>query len=50
MVDVKKVGVIATSVPFIGATFGMASAVTVPTIFETSTLAYGDVVKAQLGG
>jgi hypothetical protein len=48
MVNVRKIGAIATGALFIGATFGMASAVTVPSAFSGSMLASGGVAKAQL--
>jgi hypothetical protein len=48
MVNVKKIGAIATGALFIGATFGMASAVTVPTAFKSSYLASGGVAQAEL--
>lgn len=48
MVNVRKIGAIATGALFIGATFGMASAVTVPSGFQSSLLADNGVAKAQL--
>jgi hypothetical protein len=48
MVSLKKIGAIATGALFIGATVGMASAVTVPSDFKASMLADNGVAKAQL--
>jgi hypothetical protein len=48
MVNVRKIGAIATGALFIGATIGMATAVTVPDTFKSSMLASAGVAKAQL--
>ncbi len=48
MVNVRKIGAIATSALFIGATFGMASAAFQGATFNTDMLAKGGVAKAQL--
>ncbi|WP_456473728.1 S-layer protein [Candidatus Pyrohabitans sp.] len=48
MVSLKKIGAIATGALFIGATVGMAAAVTVPSDFKASMLADNGVAKAQL--
>jgi hypothetical protein len=48
MVSLKKIGAIATGALFIGATVGMASAITVPSDFKASMLADNGVAKAQL--
>ena len=48
MVSLKKIGAIATGALFIGATVGMAAAVTVPSDFKASMLADKGVAKAQL--
>ncbi len=39
MVNLKKIGAVATGALFVGATIGMASAATVPSVFEKSMLA-----------
>ncbi|MEE8167763.1 MAG: S-layer protein [Candidatus Hydrothermarchaeales archaeon] len=48
MVNLRKIGAIATGALFIGATLGMAVAVTVPTTFQSSMLAQNGVAKAKL--
>ena len=48
MVSLKKIGAIATGALFVGATVGMASAVSVPSDFKASMLAENGVAKAQL--
>jgi len=48
VVSLKKIGVIATGALFVGATVGMAGAVTVPSDFKASMLADNGVAKAQL--
>jgi hypothetical protein len=48
MVNLRKVGAIATGALFVGATLGMAAAVTVPSDFTASMLADNGVAKAQL--
>ncbi len=48
MVSLKKIGAIATGALFVGATVGMAGAVTVPADFKASMLADKGVAKAQL--
>jgi len=48
MVNLRKVGAIATGALFVGATLGMAAAVTVPSDFKASMLADQGVAKAQL--
>jgi hypothetical protein len=48
MVNLRKVGAVATGALFVGATLGMAAAVTVPADFKASMLADKGVAKAQL--
>jgi len=48
MVSLKKIGAIATGALFVGATVGMAGAVSVPADFKASMLADKGVAKAQL--
>ncbi|MDI6654781.1 MAG: S-layer protein [Candidatus Hydrothermarchaeota archaeon] len=48
MVNLRKIGAIATGALFVGATFGMAAAITVPTTFSKTMLADAGVAKAQL--
>jgi hypothetical protein len=48
MVNVRKIGAIVTGALFVGATIGMAAAVTVPTTFKSSMLASAGQAKAQL--
>ncbi len=48
MVNLKKVGAIASGALFVGSTLGMAAAVNVPSDFSSSMLAEDGVAKAQL--
>ncbi|GBE54389.1 hypothetical protein BMS3Bbin15_00542 [archaeon BMS3Bbin15] len=48
MVSIKKIGAIVTGALFVGATVGMAAAISMPSAFQSSMLASNGVAKAQL--